>query len=66
LSWANLESGPVNYSLGVYGQFQPDGSNSTEFGRATFKNISIVPEPATIALGSLTLLEIAGHGRKHA
>jgi hypothetical protein len=48
LDWANLEGGPVDFNLGMYGQFSP--FDDTDFGVATFNNIAYVPEPASLLL----------------
>jgi PEP-CTERM motif len=69
LSWSNLEGGPVNYSLGLYGMFQPQqlvGANSADFGRATFENISIVPEPASVAFLGLGMVSVGFRRRNRA
>jgi hypothetical protein len=55
LAWSNLEGGPVNFNVGVYGQFQPNLQNANEFATATFGNLSIVPIPEPASLGLLAL-----------
>lgn len=49
LSWSNLEGGPVNFELCLYGQVSP--ANANDFIHIDFGNIqaSIVPEPASAA-----------------
>lgn len=55
LAWSNLEGGPVNFNVGVYGQFSPSLANPQDFGTATFGNLSIVPIPEPASLGLLAL-----------
>jgi hypothetical protein len=58
--WTNLEAGPVNYSLGMYGQFPPvPPIPSVETNQALFNNVHFVPEPASVALGGLGLIGLA-------
>jgi len=60
LAWSNLEGGPVNYQVGLYGQ-GGSNNNAQDFMHMAFTNISasLVPEPASIgalAIGGLSLL----------
>jgi len=59
-AFSNLEGGPVNYQVGVYGQ-GGSANNAQDFMHMDFTNInaSLVPEPASLgalAIGGLTLL----------
>ena len=59
LDWANLEGGPVDYSVAMYGQYAPLDTN--DLGVATFGDISYIPEPASaMLLLSLALLRRRG------
>jgi len=60
LAWSNLEGGPVNYQVAMYGQ-GGSNNNANDFLHVNFTNISasLVPEPASIgalAIGGLSLL----------
>ncbi|CAN5522400.1 hypothetical protein BH09PLA1_BH09PLA1_35090 [soil metagenome] len=68
LAWSNTEGGPVNFNVGVYGQFSPNLSNTQDFATATFNNLSIVaiPEPASIGLLSLAGVSMLARRRKSA
>ncbi|RMF70729.1 MAG: hypothetical protein D6744_19005 [Planctomycetota bacterium] len=48
LNWANLEGGPVDFNVAMYGQFAPVDNN--DFGTASFNNISYIPEPGAALL----------------
>jgi hypothetical protein len=59
LAYSNIEGGPLNYTVAMYGQITPQDAN--DFITATFNNVtaSSVPEPASLALlslGSLAML----------
>lgn len=60
LPYANLEGGPVNYSISMYTQTSPNLNNPAEFANTTFANIHYsptpVPEPATAGLALLATL----------
>jgi hypothetical protein len=55
LEWANVENGPVSFTVGLFAQVSP--ANGNDFITATFTNISI-PEPlsAILLLGAFALL----------
>ncbi len=59
LSWSNLEGGPVNYTLGLYGQSPPNLANPADFLNVQFSDIEFqaIPEPAT---AMMSLIGIAG------
>jgi hypothetical protein len=69
LPYANLEGGPVNYSVSMYTQAAPNLSNPAEFAQTTFSNIRYsatpIPEPATAALALLASLVAIGVRRTH-
>jgi hypothetical protein len=60
LPYANLEGGPVNYSVSMYTQTAPNLSSLTEFANTTFADVHYsptpVPEPTALALGALASL----------
>lgn len=59
LPFTNLEQGIINNStLGGYFQIVNDSSNPFNSGIADFQNISIVPEPSTLALLGLGILTL--------
>jgi hypothetical protein len=55
LPWTNIEGGPVNYQLGMY--VQGASNTASDSMTATFENVRIIPEPATVSLllGGLAL-----------
>lgn len=60
LPYANVEGGPVNYSVSMYTQTAPNLTSPNEFANTTFADIHYsptpVPEPTAIALGALASL----------
>jgi MYXO-CTERM domain-containing protein len=57
LPYSNLENGPVDYQVGVYGQVSP--ANAQDFIRAEFASINaVIPEPASagVALAGLAAI----------
>jgi hypothetical protein len=56
LDWANLEGGPVDFSIGFYSQVAPADDN--DFSTASFNNITYTPEPSALIalLAGLSLL----------
>ncbi|WP_428306166.1 hypothetical protein [Lacipirellula sp.] len=62
LPYANLEGGPVNYSLSMYAQTALNLTNPDEFAKTTFADIHYsstpVREPTAIVMAALTSLRL--------
>jgi len=66
LAFGNLEGGPVDFTVGMYGQ-GGSGNNAADFLHVTFNNINAtVPEPTTLGLLSLGGLALVSRRRKSA
>lgn len=65
LAWSNLEEGPITYNVALYSQASPNLTNQAEFVSTDFVDIMfVIPEPASVALGLIGLLGVAGLVRR--
>jgi hypothetical protein len=63
LAWSNLEGGPTNFTIGMYGQWGP--ASPADFIDAQYTNITAsIPEPASLSVLGLTAAGLLAKRRR--